>query len=67
MAGYANTYHGFVLALAHLRDLYAPNVLLGYHVSNWASLTDIGSSTESVAQRHRPGRRPWRRSPRRAE
>jgi hypothetical protein len=45
VAGYANSYHGFVLALAHLRDLYAPNVLLGYHVSNWASLTDIGSST----------------------
>jgi len=45
VAGYANTYHGFVLALAHLRDLYAPHVLLGYHVSNWASLTDIGTST----------------------
>ena len=48
LAGYANTYHGFVLALAHLRDLYAPNVLLGYHVSDWASLSDIGTSTDPL-------------------
>ena len=47
VAGYANTYHGFVLALAHIRDLYAPNVVLGYHVSDWASLTDVGGSTKA--------------------
>jgi hypothetical protein len=46
VAAYANTWHGFILALAHIRNLYAPNVLLGYHVSNWASTTDIGSSSD---------------------
>jgi hypothetical protein len=44
VAAYANTYQGFNLALLHLRDLYAPNVLLGFHVSDWATLYDIGSS-----------------------
>ena len=43
VAGFANTYQGFSLALAHLRDLYAPNVILGFHVSDWATTTDIGS------------------------
>ena len=43
VAGYANTYQGFSLALAHLRDLYAPNVILGFHVSDWATTIDIGS------------------------
>ena len=45
VAKYANTYQGFSLALAHLRDLYAPNVILGFHVSDWATTTDIGSDT----------------------
>ena len=45
LAGYANTYSGFVEALTHIRDLYAPNVLLGYHVSNWATAADIGSDS----------------------
>jgi len=39
---YANTYQGFSLALTHLRDLYAPNVLLAFHVSNWATTVNIG-------------------------
>jgi hypothetical protein len=42
VAGYADTYAGFTQALAHLRDLYAPNVLLGYEVSPWASGVDVG-------------------------
>jgi hypothetical protein len=42
VAGYADTYAGFTQALAHLRDLYAPNVLLGYDVSAWATGVDIG-------------------------
>jgi hypothetical protein len=42
VAGYADTYAGFTQALAHLRDLYAPNVLLGYEVSPWATGVDIG-------------------------
>jgi hypothetical protein len=46
LAGYADTWRGFILALDHLRDVYAPNVLLAYHVSNWASMQDIGSSTD---------------------
>src|SRR5919202_4545363 len=33
VAAYPDTYAGFTQALAHLRDLYAPNVLLGYDVS----------------------------------
>jgi hypothetical protein len=47
VAGYPNTYLGFNLALLHLRDLYAPNVLLAYHLSNWSTRTDIGSSTNT--------------------
>jgi len=43
VAGYPDTYAGFTQALAHLRDLYAPNVLLGYEVSPWATGDDIGS------------------------
>ena len=46
VATFGNTYQGFSQALAHLRDLYAPNVLLGFHVSCWASLQDICSSTD---------------------
>ncbi|HTD77361.1 MAG TPA: hypothetical protein VK898_06985 [Chloroflexota bacterium] len=42
VAGYADTYAGFTQALAHLRDVYAPNVLLGYEVSPWAAGVDIG-------------------------
>jgi hypothetical protein len=42
VAGIPDTYTGFSLALAHLRDLYAPNVLLGYEVSPWAPSVDIG-------------------------
>jgi hypothetical protein len=46
VAGYANTYQGFSLALSHLRDRYAPNVLLAYHVSDWSTFYDVGSSTD---------------------
>jgi hypothetical protein len=45
VAGYANTYAGYVQALAHLRDTYAPNVLLGPEVSPWATGNDIGTDT----------------------
>ncbi len=43
VAAYPNTWRGFNLALLHLRDLYAPNVELGFHVSDWATGPDIGS------------------------
>ena len=42
-AKYPDTYQGFNWALLHLRDLYAPNVRLAIHVSNWATLDDVGS------------------------
>lgn len=44
VAGYPNTYSGYLQSLAHLRDLYAPNVLLGLEVSPWATGVDVGSS-----------------------
>ena len=43
VAAYPNTWRGFNLALLHLRDLYAPKVELGFHVSDWATGLDIGS------------------------
>ena len=46
VSGYGDTYKGFNLALLHLRDKYAPNVLLAFHVSDWATLFDVGSSTD---------------------
>jgi hypothetical protein len=45
VASYPDTYQGFNWALLHLRDLYAPNVILAFHVSTWATGRDI--STES--------------------
>ncbi len=42
VASYPNTYAGFVQGLAHLRDLYAPNVLIGLDVSQFATGDDIG-------------------------
>jgi hypothetical protein len=35
IAGYPDTVAGFGKALLHLRDLYAPNVILAAHVSTW--------------------------------
>ncbi len=46
VAGDPDTYQGFNRALLHLRDLYAPNVRLAVHVSGWATIKDIGSSTD---------------------
>jgi hypothetical protein len=48
VAGFPDTYTGFTQALAHLRDLYAPNVLLGYEVSPWATGVDIGTDTNAA-------------------
>jgi hypothetical protein len=45
-AGFADTYRGFNMALLHIRDRYAPNVLLAFHVSDWATLFDIGYSPD---------------------
>lgn len=43
--GYPNTYRGFNLALLRIRDVYAPNVRLAFHVSDWATGTDVNSAT----------------------
>jgi hypothetical protein len=48
VSGYANTFAGFAQAIAHLRDRYAPNVLLAFHVSNWAPLHDVGSEHQAL-------------------
>ncbi|MBV9357770.1 MAG: hypothetical protein JO023_19835 [Chloroflexi bacterium] len=48
VSAYPNTYAGFNQALLHLRDEYGgPNVRLGFHISNWATGQDIGSSTDT--------------------
>lgn len=46
VAGYPDTYQGFNWALLHLRDLYAPNVLLAFHISGWATGQDLDSSND---------------------
>ena len=38
-----NTAQGFAWALLRIRDLYAPNAVLGIHASLWASGFDVGS------------------------
>ncbi len=37
VASFPNTYQGFNWAMLHIRDLYAPNVILALHVSDWGS------------------------------
>lgn len=60
LTNFPNTLQGFYLAVLHLRDLYAPRVLLAYHVSDWATAdvyrkttpddptNDISESTAAV-------------------
>jgi hypothetical protein len=45
-SGMENTYKGFNLTLARIRDTYAPNVRLAMHVSNWATGWDLNSATD---------------------
>ncbi|MGR8935992.1 MAG: cellulose binding domain-containing protein [Gammaproteobacteria bacterium] len=40
-AGYENNARGFAKLMVALRDRYAPKVILGWHVSNWATRTDL--------------------------
>jgi hypothetical protein len=44
LAGLPDTVAGFAAAIVRLRNLYAPNVLLGYHVSVWGTGVDISHS-----------------------
>ena len=39
--GFPDTFRGYYQALSHIRDLYAPSVLLGLDVSNWAPGDDV--------------------------
>ena len=41
LAGLPDNVAGFAQAIRRLRDAYAPNVLLGYHMSPWGTGTDI--------------------------
>lgn len=41
LAGLPDTVSGFARAVVRLRDTYAPNVILGYHISVWGTNTDI--------------------------
>ena len=50
LAGLPSTVAGFARAIVRLRDAYAPNVILGYHVSVWGTGIDIGLSNPSDAQ-----------------
>jgi hypothetical protein len=59
VSAYPDTFQGFNWALLHLRDLYAPNVLLAFHVSNWATNVNVESdpnpSLDAVALGERVG------------
>jgi hypothetical protein len=48
VSAFPNTYKGFNQALLHIRDLYAPNVLLAFHFSGWSTMQDVGSSTDPL-------------------
>jgi hypothetical protein len=52
VAGYPNTVAGFGQALLHLRDLYAPNVILAAHVSTWlwSLSTDASLNVTQIAK-----------------
>jgi hypothetical protein len=41
LAGLPSNMSGFARGILRLRDAYAPNVLVGYHVSVWGTGTDI--------------------------
>jgi len=46
VAGYPDNFRGFYQALAHIRDLYAPNTLLGIDISSWGAGADISIVTD---------------------
>ena len=49
LAGLPNTMAGFAQALVRLRNQYAPNVRLGYHLSYWGTGTDPVYSKPSLS------------------
>lgn len=44
LAGLPSNLSGFARAIVNLRNVYAPNVSLGYHISVWGTGVDIGLS-----------------------
>lgn len=50
LAGLPDNASGLARAVVKLRDTYAPNVILGYHVSIWGTGVDIQYSQTSDAQ-----------------
>jgi hypothetical protein len=44
LAGLPDTVTGFAQGIVRLRDRYAPNVLLAYHLSIWGTGTDIAAA-----------------------
>ena len=50
LAGLPDNVAGFAAAIVRLRDRYAPNVLLGYHVSVWGTGVDISHSDPPDAE-----------------
>ncbi len=50
LAGLPSNVSGFARAIVRLRDTYAPNVILGYHISVWGTNIDIALSNPSDAQ-----------------
>jgi hypothetical protein len=52
VGAYPNTIAGFGRALLHLRDLYAPNVIMAAHVSTWmwSLSTDSSLDVTAIAQ-----------------
>lgn len=48
VVGLPDTYVGFNQALLRLRDRYAPNVRLAFHLSNWSTLYDLNSATNPL-------------------
>jgi hypothetical protein len=49
LAGLPSNVSGFARAVVKLRDTYAPNVFLGYHISVWGTGNDIALSNPSDA------------------
>jgi hypothetical protein len=49
LKGLPNNAAGLAQAIVRMRDLYAPNVILGYHVSIWGTGEDISRSDPSDA------------------
>jgi hypothetical protein len=50
LAGLPNTAAGFAQAFVRLRDAYAPNVLLAWHLSDWGTMVDLHASQTSDAE-----------------